>query len=256
MLVGTGRLTIVPGQRLLHQSEAGGLWGVELDGCLTCWWSTHAMIGVATEPPSFFEIPALKRVAPVPPVTVAAAPGGTPPSDAAIARAYAPEHAPAERDDSAQEQEQLRALLSELLQIHAQEPSAAAQSAAAAINWGGRVVSDGLLGMAELGTAGLETALGKFKVTVEPKATPTTVGRGIEPPTRSVSSPSASPSCPTLALRSHPPPSPSGPYRAPTSPLTLSPSPLTTHHSTFTLPAGWPQDRSEGQQTQGGGRHD
>jgi len=134
------------------------------------------MIGVATEPPAFFEIPALKRVAPVAPVTVAAAPGGTPPSDAAIARAYAPEHAPAERDDSAQEQEQLRALLSELLQIHAQEPSAAAQSAAAAINWGGRVVSDGLLGMAELGTAGLEAALGKFKVTVEPKPTPTTVG--------------------------------------------------------------------------------
>ena len=187
------------------------------------------MIGVATEPPSFFEIPALKRVAPVPPVTVAAAPGGTPPSDAAIARAYAPEHAPAERDDSAQEQEQLRALLSELLQIHAQEPSAAAQSAAAAINWGGRVVSDGLLGMAELGTAGLEAALGKFKVTVEPKPTPTTVGRGIEPPTRSVSSPSASPSCPTLALRSHPPSSPSGPN------LALHLVTLTTHHSPLDL---------------------
>jgi hypothetical protein len=252
VLVGTGRLTIVPGQRVLHQSEAGGLWGVELDSCLTCWWSTRAMIGVATEPPSFFEIPALKRVAPVPPATVARDPGGTPPPDAVIATAYAPEHAPAERDNSAQEQEQLRALLSELLQIHAQEPSAAAQSAAAAINWGGRVVSDGLLGMAELGTAGLEAALGKFKVSVEPKPTPTTVGRGIEPPTRSVSSPS----CPTLTFLPHP--------RTPLTPSTLALGPhlalhlvaLTTHHSTFTLPAGWPQDRSEGQQTQGGGRHD
>ena len=181
MLVGNGRLTIIPGRRLLHQSEADGLWGVELDssaGCLTCWWSTRAMIGVATEPPSFLEIPALKRVAPV---SAMAAPGGPPPPDAAVARAYMAERAPAERDDTAQEQ--LRAMLKELLQIHAQEPSAAAQSAAAAINWSGRVVSDGLLGMAELGTAGLEAALGKFKVAVEPTPTPATVGGRIEPPT-------------------------------------------------------------------------
>ena len=257
MLVGNGRLTIVPGRRLLHQSEAGGLWGVELDssaGCLTCWWSTRAMIGVATEPPSFLEIPALKRVAPV---SAMAAPGGPLPPDAAVARAYVAERAPAERDDTAQEQ--LRAMLKELLQIHAQEPSAAAQSAAAAINWSGRVVSDGLLGMAELGTAGLEAALGKFKVAVEPTPTPATVGGRIEPPTLTLTSPSASPSAPP-SHSTHTPPSPSS--STSTSPFTLPPPPspfpitLTTHDSTFALPVDWAQDRGEGQQTQGGGRHD
>ena len=238
MLVGTGCLTIVPGRRLLHQSEAGGLWGVELDGSAgypTCWWSTRAMIGVATEPPSFLEFHALKRTAPVSPVAAVAATGGPSPPVAAVARAYVAERAPAEGDDAAEEQ--LRAMLSELLQIRAQEPSENAQFAAAAINWTGHFMSGGLHGMAELGTAGLEAALGKFKVTVEPTPTPATVGAWIEPPTLTLTSPSAPPSAPpshsTLTLHPHSRPRPR-PHPSPLT-FTLSSVLTLTHHSPLSL---------------------
>ena len=172
------------------------------------------MIGVATEPPVFLEISALKRVVPASPVAAQLVAAGGPP-DAAVARAYAVERPDAERppaDDAAQEQ--LRSVLSELLRICPLEPSAAAQSAAAAISWSGRVVSDGLLGMAGMGTLGLEAALEKFRGAVEPTPTPATVGTRMEPL--------------TLILHPHlhappPPPSPSTP--------TLTP--------TIALPTGW-----------------
>ena len=51
----------------MHQSEAAGLWGIELDdaaGAPICWWATSCMIGVATEPPTFLDITELTMVFP------------------------------------------------------------------------------------------------------------------------------------------------------------------------------------------------
>ena len=188
-LIGRGRLTIEHGRQMVHEREEGQVWTAALDEePLICWWASPSMIGVATTPHAFLEIPSLaaKRVA----ATAAAATvvrvqeGPPPPGSVVVVAAYTP--APAAVDAAAapaaaavvvdeQWTSALATALTAALNIRKQEPSAAARSAAAAIEWGGQALSNGLLGAADLATSGLEAALSKFKLRVEPRATPATI---------------------------------------------------------------------------------